>query len=141
MDDDSSTSLIKYDPQDDFLKLVGCGDGTAFGFRFGLPMKGKWVWELKDAIDTMFMDLFRVENLPDLSEKVDESTGFDTSQYDQHVKKVERLSSEEGAKLLLRSDDEVDFEEAWDVLRNMATDEEYREDILNRSEAKLLSLV
>ena len=31
--------LISYHPQDDFLKLIMCGDGTALGFRFGLPRK------------------------------------------------------------------------------------------------------
>lgn len=32
-----SNELITYDPQDDFLKLLMCGDGTALGFRFGVP--------------------------------------------------------------------------------------------------------
>jgi selenide,water dikinase len=43
--------LVEYKPQDDFLKLLMCGDGTAFGFRFGLGLKGKWVWEMKNHID------------------------------------------------------------------------------------------
>lgn len=29
--------LVPYHPQDDFLKLLMCGDGTALGFRFGIP--------------------------------------------------------------------------------------------------------
>jgi NADH dehydrogenase FAD-containing subunit len=29
--------LVTYHPQDDFLKLLTCGDGTALGFRFGIP--------------------------------------------------------------------------------------------------------
>ena len=32
-----------YDPQDDFLKLIVCGDGTALGFRFGRAFYGSWV--------------------------------------------------------------------------------------------------
>lgn len=55
-----SNNLIVYNPQDDFLKLLMCGDGTALGFRFGIPIYGKWVWHLKDYIDNKFMDLFRV---------------------------------------------------------------------------------
>lgn len=29
-------NLVEYTPQDDFLKLLMCGDGTAIGFRFGV---------------------------------------------------------------------------------------------------------
>ena len=38
-----SNELVTYHPQDDFLKLLMCGDGTALGFRFGFPLYGKWV--------------------------------------------------------------------------------------------------
>ena len=31
-------NLVIYQPQDDFLKLLMCGDGTALGFRFGIPL-------------------------------------------------------------------------------------------------------
>jgi selenide,water dikinase len=54
-----------YEPQDDFLKLLVCGDNQAMGFRFGIPFRGKWVFEMKDAIDRNFMNLFAQENLPD----------------------------------------------------------------------------
>ena len=52
--------LLRFDPQEDFLKLIGCGDEIAIGFRWYLFLRGKWVWKLKDAIDTTFMDLFKV---------------------------------------------------------------------------------
>ena len=35
---DGAIELVKYVPQDDFLKLMMCGDGTALGFRFGVPL-------------------------------------------------------------------------------------------------------
>ena len=70
--------LTPYKPQDDFLKLMVCGDGTALGFRFGIPIYGKWVFEMKDAIDNGFMNLFREEYLPE----VIEGQPYDTSQYD-----------------------------------------------------------
>lgn len=125
-DNESLTSFV---PQESFLKLLVCGDGTALGFRFGLPLKGKWVWQLKDAIDMMFMDLFRVETLPDLSEV--EGSGYDTSQYDQQThSEICRLSAEEGARLLLRTDDDVDFQVAWKVLRDMMADESYADEVI-----------
>lgn len=36
--DEETKNLVPYDPQDDFLKLLMCGDGTALGFRFGVPL-------------------------------------------------------------------------------------------------------
>jgi selenide,water dikinase len=50
--------MMDYAPQDDFLKLIICGDGTALVFHSGIPLYGKWVMQLKDAIDQMFMNLF-----------------------------------------------------------------------------------
>ncbi len=128
----SCEPLITFDPQDDFLKLIGCGDGTALGFRFGLLLRGKWVWELKDFIDRMFMDLFKVENLPDLSEDACNGDGkdLDTSQYDDLVKKSERLGPKEAGKLLLRQYDDVNYQDAWDVIREMAADDKYKQDVL-----------
>ena len=128
--------LVPYNPQDDFLKLLMCGDGTALGFRFGLPLYGKWVWQLKDHIDVMFMDLFDVTKLPKLNEKKDE---YDTSQYDASVNRPTPLSADEAAKLLLRTDDDVDFQRAWDVLRDMMSDEEYKNDVLDITQMTLKS--
>jgi selenide,water dikinase len=122
-----SESLVEYRPQDDFLKLISCGDGTALGFRFGIPLEGKWVFELKDTIDQMFMDLFRLQNLPDLDA---EEGKYDTSQYDERVVRPERLQPEEGAKLLLRKDEDVNYQRAWDVIRDMMDDEKYKQDVL-----------
>ena len=75
---DDNSALKAYEPQSDFLKLLVCGDGRALGFRFGLAFHGKWVMDLKDKIDTNFMDLFREEHLPELKP----GEGYDTSQYD-----------------------------------------------------------
>lgn len=36
-------SFVTYSPQEDFLKLIVCGNGEALGFRFGVPFYGKWV--------------------------------------------------------------------------------------------------
>eukprot|EP00557_Chaetoceros_sp_GSL56_P002629 CAMPEP_0176496204 /NCGR_PEP_ID=MMETSP0200_2-20121128/11072_1 /TAXON_ID=947934 /ORGANISM="Chaetoceros sp., Strain GSL56" /LENGTH=482 /DNA_ID=CAMNT_0017894147 /DNA_START=635 /DNA_END=2080 /DNA_ORIENTATION=+ len=123
----SNQDLIDYTPQDDFLQLLMCGDGTALGFRFGLPLRGKWVWQLKNAIDCMFMDLFQVKNLLKLDEvKEGEVEGkYDTSQYDEYIRKDERLSPQDAAHLIMRTDDDVDYQQAWEVLRDMMYDQEY----------------
>ena len=119
--------LKPYVPQDDFMKLLACGDGTALGFRFGFPIRGKWVWQLKDAIDRKFMDLFKKENLPELKD----GQPFDTSQYDAaHGARPPPREPKNAAALLQRSDDAVDFQEAWNVLRDMAENERYRMKVL-----------
>jgi hypothetical protein len=34
------------------------GDRKAIGTKFGMAFSGKWVWNMKDKIDTSFMKLF-----------------------------------------------------------------------------------
>lgn len=120
--------LVTYKPQGDFLKLLVCGDGAGLGFRFGLPIFGKWVFQLKDAIDVSFMDLFKEENLPELVE----GQPYDTSQYDAVVERPSPKEPSDAAALLQRTDDDVDFQEAWDVLRDMAGDVDYQKKVLER---------
>ena len=87
--------LVSFTPQEDFLRLLMCGDGTAIGFRFGIAMRGKWVWYLKDQIDQNFMSLFAKENLPVL----EEGALYDTSQYDASDENevVRRIDPQEAA--------------------------------------------
>jgi pyridine nucleotide-disulfide oxidoreductase family protein len=126
--DDNSPSLKAYVPQGDFLKLLACGDGKALGFRFGIPIYGRWVFQLKDAIDRSFMDLFRKENLPELIE----GQPYDTSQYDDSGDdRPSPLSSIDAAILLQRTDDDVDFRQAWNVLKDMAENDNYRDKVLH----------
>lgn len=121
-------SLVSYEPQDDFLKLFTCGDGTAIGFRFGIAFRGAWVFQLKDTIDRMFMDLFRVELLPKL-DQIQEGE-YDTSQYDANEQLADRIEPSDAAALLKRTDDGVDFYQAWSILRNMMKDHRYRKLVL-----------
>ena len=55
---DKTQDLIEYIPQDDFLKLLMCGDGTALGFRFGIPLVS-----LSDCITIFSGRLFLVDFL------------------------------------------------------------------------------
>jgi len=126
-----TTPMIPYRPQDDFLKLIMCGDGTALGFRFGIPIYGSWVWKLKDRIDTLFMDLFDPQLLPELSND-DETSDMDMSQYDAIADiRPDPLRAKDAALLLQRTDEDVDFERAWDVIRDMMEDDVYKEKVLS----------
>ena len=130
-----NSSLEKFEPQPDFLKLLACGDGKALGFRFGIPIYGKWVYQLKDTIDRSFMDLFRLENLPELVP----GQPYDTSQYDAVAYRPPPIPAFEAAILLKRTDDDVDYETAWNALRDMAQDEEYKENVLSHMGVRSLS--
>lgn len=122
----SKEHLESYNPQDDFLKLFSCGDGTAIGFRFGIPLQGRWVFEMKDSIDQMFMDLFKKENLPNLVDVEASKSQFDALINDDEV----RLSPEVAALLLQRSDSDVDYKTAWYTLRQMTRDKDYRHAVM-----------
>ena len=122
-----SEQLESYCPQDDFLKLIACGDGTAIGFRFGLPFQGKWVFEMKDSIDQMFMNLFRKENLTESLERDSTKTQFDSSL----DKGKARLTPDDAAALLQRIDNDVDYNSAWQTIRTMTHDESYRKAVID----------
>jgi hypothetical protein len=151
-----TTNMVQYEPQDDFLKLLMCGDGTALGFRFGvplvslliilffapkslirynnsLPQYGMWVWQLKNHIDLMFMDLFNVNKLVMAANKEgNQSQGkYDTSQYDGYEETHAKLHAAEAAALLMRTDDEVNYQAAWDVLRDMIASDDYKNEVLS----------
>ena len=148
---ENANNLVPYEPQDDFLKLIMAGDGTALGFRFGIPLYGKWVWQLKDHIDRMFMDLFDVRHLPKCkassSDVVDDQVveagnsaadmstrrpkSYETSQYDAIIERPPPMNAVDAAKLLVRTDDDVEFHLAWNVLRDMMADENYMSEVLN----------
>lgn len=51
-------ALTAYVPQTGFLSLLGTGDGSCIGSKSGISFVGKWVWKMKDFIDTDFMNLF-----------------------------------------------------------------------------------
>ncbi|MEM8775628.1 MAG: FAD-dependent oxidoreductase [Pseudomonadota bacterium] len=51
--------FIAYEPQSDYLKLISLGGKSAVGEKFGFVMSGALVWQLKDKIDTGFMDRFK----------------------------------------------------------------------------------
>uniref|UniRef100_A0A7S3PD46 FAD/NAD(P)-binding domain-containing protein n=1 Tax=Amphora coffeiformis TaxID=265554 RepID=A0A7S3PD46_9STRA len=129
----SSLDLVEFVPQDDFLKLLACGDGKALGFRFGIPIHGKWVWEMKDTIDNTFMDLFKVEKLP--TDPEDKKRLFDISQYDASYACQEHnntIDPQLAAQTLRRDDDDVNYKDAWKIIRDMACMAWYRDQVLQQ---------
>jgi NADH dehydrogenase FAD-containing subunit len=133
----SDLTLRPYIPQNDFLKLLVCGDGTALGFRFGLVMRGKWVFQLKDSIDRKFMNLFDVSGVPKpkIAREDDEATvvPYDTRQYDSALNSsgvLELPNPVAAATLLQRTDDNVDFELARNILSKMGNDPSYRDAVV-----------
>jgi selenide,water dikinase len=58
-------TLRDYRPQRGFLSLLSAGDGTAVLDWKGFSAEGRWVWKLKDRIDTGYMRMHRKLYGPD----------------------------------------------------------------------------
>lgn len=121
----SEHPLNSYQPQDDSLKLIGCGDGIGLGFHFGMVMQGKWVWQLKDAMDTRFLKLFLPQDLSH------QSSPWNMTEYDE-INDIPMLPLEaaDAAALLQRTDDNVDYKEVWAILKHMISYKAYRLQVL-----------
>lgn len=61
--------FLSYNPQTKFLKLITLGDEEAFGTKFGISFRGKWVWNLKKHIDVNFVKMFEKDIDLDLNIK------------------------------------------------------------------------
>ena len=84
------------------------------------------------------MDLFDVKLLCDTEARKgddnEEDSGdveYDTSQYDAYEATKERMKAKDAGKLLFRTDDDVDFQLAWSVIRSMMADEEFKKEVLS----------
>lgn len=49
------TPLRRYDPQQDYLKIISLGGKTALAEWHGITLHGAWLWRWKDLIDRRFM--------------------------------------------------------------------------------------
>ena len=137
---DPKYKMKSYDPQNDFLKLIVCGDGSALGFRFGYPFYGNWVWHLKDYIDSKFMNMFDVSKLPDCSKQENiahadcSNRNYDTSQYDDQllVFDLNQISPTTASRLLQQTNNELSPDLAWSILRNMTMYPDYRDEVISQ---------
>jgi hypothetical protein len=75
----------------------------------------------------MFMNLFDVSKL---KEERQRKGNYDTSQYDAQSQRPTPLKAEDAAMLLLRTDGDVNFNDPWNVLRDMIADDKYKEAVL-----------
>lgn len=53
-------------PQQQFLGIIGTGDGSAVASKGGLAVEGQEMWKLKDSIDRTWMQGF--QEFPDMDE-------------------------------------------------------------------------
>lgn len=53
-----------YRPQRDYLKLISLGDQRALADKYGLTLRGPWVWRWKDRIDRRFMAMLDASQPP-----------------------------------------------------------------------------
>jgi selenide,water dikinase len=119
--------LQDYTPQPEFLRLFNCGDGYGLGIRFDVPMYGPWVWEWKDFIDQWFMNLFKKENLPDLSTV----KGTDSSQFDAALRSSEsNAPTDPAAAATVLTSEDADLKVVKDIINRMNGDEAYRDQVV-----------
>ena len=58
--------LVAWTPQEQFLGIIGTGDGYAIASKGPLGVEGAYLWKLKDEIDRKWMSGY--QNLPDLEQ-------------------------------------------------------------------------
>ena len=157
----ASLVLVEYQPQTDFLRLLVCDarpPGKALGLRFGIYVYGAWVFAMKDRIDSNFMRLFQMtqdkhqdptSNATDSSSSSSSSSvPYQTQQYDAQDDVTDYIENRrkqqprpendpledpyQAAVLIRRQDDSVDFVQAWSVLRIMADQPQFRQEVLDQ---------
>lgn len=134
--------MLAYTPQDSFLALLMTGDGKAIGNKFGIAFSGRWVWNLKNYIDTSFMRLFDpnflFQDYPKLGTAVPlESKGLfeDESGEEKAVtakvrQQIDRLDALAAARLLQADEEQEDFMEQLIVIDRMGKDEAFCRDVV-----------
>ena len=154
----ASIELVEYQPQTDFLRLLVCDarpPGKALGLLFGIYVYGAWVFAMKDRIDSNFMRLFQmtpdkhqdttcnaidssssssissVEHQTQQNDAQDDVTAYLQNRQQQQPR-FENDPLEDpcqAAVLIRRQDDNVDFVQAWSVLRVMADQPQFRQEV------------
>jgi len=99
------------------------GDGQAIGTKFGMAWNGKWVWKMKDYIDSGFMKLFMPQYLfrdyatqgtkfpVENNELFEEENSETQSTIGQLRQNVSTMDEESAARLFICEDDEEEFHE------------------------------
>lgn len=69
----SRQPLESWIPQEEFLGIIGTGDGCAIASKGALAVEGEEMWHLKDHIDRTWMSGY--QDLPDLDKMMAEKVG------------------------------------------------------------------
>lgn len=63
-----ATSLEEWEPQTEFLGIIGTGDGRAIASKGGMALEGEYLWKLKDKIDRIWMAQYQTLPVMDPSQ-------------------------------------------------------------------------
>ena len=118
------------------------GDGSAVGNKFGIAFHGKWVWEMKNYIDTTFMKLFDPNYLfndyktKGYAEPLENNELFESERDEEKVitdkirAHVAKLDASQSASLLLAPEEQKEFFEQLFVLDRMAKEDDFCRDVV-----------
>lgn len=115
--------LSEYEPQTDFLALILCGNQVALGFKFGIAFRGCWVWFLKDHIDRAWMKMFDPMLL-------DTAPNFEMRPEVDESEDIGELTPSLAKEFLLYREGSHSFVHQMDILRKMANEESFREQVI-----------
>lgn len=119
----------QFHPQSSFLSLLSTGDGRGIGSKYGLVLKGTWVYRLKNFIDESWQDRFRVTSTPVQSQKLSKS-----------LQETFNGTPIEGAAILQAAEDICggdSFEQQLLVLQRMDKDIGFRRKLLSHAKKDL----
>lgn len=60
--------LEEWEPQTEFLGIIGTGDGSAIASKGGMALQGEYLWKLKDKIDRIWMAQYQTLPVMDPSQ-------------------------------------------------------------------------
>ena len=134
--------LVKYVPQSGFLALLMTGDHRAIGTKWGIAFHGKWVWKLKDYIDTSFMKLFdplylfndyknkgTAEPLEN-NELFEEEKAEEVSRTQALRDKVAVMDAKTAYELLACDPEEEEYLERWFLIDRMGKNPDYAKEVV-----------
>ena len=125
------------------------GDGAGIGTKFGISFTGKWVWGMKDFIDTGFMKLFNPLYLFKDYEKHGYAYPLENNELFEEEKTEERnmleplkqrangLSAKVAAAALACPEEEDEFHERLFIIDRMGRDESFMKDVLSHYNPKI----
>jgi hypothetical protein len=119
------------------------GDESAIGTKLGITFTGKWVWGMKDFIDTGFMKLFDPNYLfkdyatKGTSEPLENDEAFECEKNERETTlglgpmraKVAEMDAKTAGGLLSCGQEETEFHERFMILMRMHNDAEFTEEV------------